>query len=241
MKALDKILTNKRICVFMDFEGTQFSHEIVAVGAVKCYLDEHGNIIKEEKGFKAFVKAINPIGNYISKMTSISDEFLKEKGITVDRMLKDFEKYVNEDFSNVIFLVFGNNDAKMLHETKKYSKPKKEDTINKILKNLVDYQMFLSQFCRDENLNNYSLVNYLKLFKGLPNGESHDPLNDAIDLKNLYKQVLKNKEILINEYKSLLNRQKIYAEPIKIIIERLMNGENITSDEFENLIQNYLS
>ena len=45
MEAFKKLIKNKRTLVFLDLEGTQFSHEIIAIGAVKCKIDENGNII----------------------------------------------------------------------------------------------------------------------------------------------------------------------------------------------------
>ena len=46
MEAFKKLIKNKRTLVFLDLEGTQFSHEIIAIGAVKCKIDEKG---KEDK------------------------------------------------------------------------------------------------------------------------------------------------------------------------------------------------
>ena len=43
MEAFNKLIKNKKTLVFLDLEGTQFSHEIIAIGAVKCKIDEKGN------------------------------------------------------------------------------------------------------------------------------------------------------------------------------------------------------
>ena len=44
MEAFNKLIKNKKTLVFLDLEGTQFSHEIIAIGAVKCKIEEYGKI-----------------------------------------------------------------------------------------------------------------------------------------------------------------------------------------------------
>ena len=46
MKIMKKIIKKHRHLVFMDFEGTQYPHELIAFGAVKVTLDKNYNIIK---------------------------------------------------------------------------------------------------------------------------------------------------------------------------------------------------
>lgn len=242
MKLLNQLLKKHKTLVFLDFEGTQFSHEIIAIGAIKCKIDSKGNIIEEkENGFKTYVKATNPIGHIITDLTHITDEKLKEEGKSVEDALNEFASYIGDDINDSSFIVFGSNDAQMLLMTRKLSRPKNEDIVWKIMNNIVDFHSFISQFCRDSNSNTYSLVNYLKHFKGIPQKESHDPLNDAIDLKNLYKQVLKNNEILCEDYKDILKKQKTFPYPIKKILHDIYNGKTISEKELNEYIKEYLS
>ena len=242
MEALVKLLKGHKTLVFIDFEGTQFTHEIIAVGAYKCKIDENGNIIeKANKGFKQYVQAKSQVGKYISEMTSITDSFLEQNGVPVDVMLEELKRYINEDLRNVSYIVFGSNDAKMMLETNKYSHPSNHYILRQIIPNIVDYLAFLSQYVRDDNYNSYSLTNYLKLFKGTPFGISHDPLNDAIDLMNLYSAVLNNPDILLIEYKKNLLRQKTFPDPIKKLIQILIEENNVTSDDFNKLLNDYIS
>lgn len=242
MKAISKLLKKHETVVFLDFEGTQFTHEIIAIGAIKCKVNENGIIIEKDKnGFKAYVQAKNPVGKIITEMTSISDATLEEKGMPVDVMLEKFKAYVHEDLKNVSFIVFGTNDAKMIFETNRFSRPRNAYIFKQIIPNIVDYLAFLSQYCRDENLSSYSLTNYLKIFNGTPIGISHDPLNDAIDLMNLYENVLNNPEILLNEYKKILLKQKIFPEPVKKVIKALLEEKDISSETFNDFLYEYLS
>lgn len=41
MKLIDKLLNGSKTIVFLDFEGTQISQEIIAIGAVKVTLDKN--------------------------------------------------------------------------------------------------------------------------------------------------------------------------------------------------------
>lgn len=241
MKALKKFLKNRTNVVFLDFEGTQFSHEIIAIGAIKCTIDENLKIIKEDdEGFISYVKATNPIGKIISKMTNLSEEFIQQNGISFEDALNKFQTYVG-DIENTTFIVFGSNDARMIIESIKYSHPNNENIAYAIIERIFDYLSFLSQYVKDGNNNTLSLVHYVELFNGIPSKVSHNPLNDSRDLKNLYSLFLENKAIIKNEYKKILAKQKIYPEPVRKVILKLENNEIVTPDEFETLIDKYLA
>lgn len=242
MKNLRRLFKKHTTLVFLDFEGTQFSHEIIAIGAIKCKIDQFGNIVEESKeGFKRYVLATNPVGKIISEMTHITDEILQNEGISFEQALNDFASYVGEEMSNVSFVVFGSNDALMLVETKKYSQINNIEILWKILTNIVDFQAFLSQYCRDKNSNIFSLVNYLKHFNCEDIEESHDPLNDAINLKRLYQEVLKNQDILREDYKEILYHTKVFPYPIKQILKDLADGKKVSAKELDQYIKEYLS
>ena len=243
MEALKKLLKGHKTLVFIDFEGTQFTHEIIAVGAYKCKVNDEGEIIERaENGYKQYVQATSQVGKYITEMTSITDSFLEANGVPVDVMLEELKAYIHEDLRNVSYVVFGSNDARMILETNKHSHPSNQYILKQIIPNIVDYLAFLSQYVRDDNFNSYSLTNYLKVFEGEPYGVSHDPLNDAIDLMNLYDNVLKNPDILLDEYKKNLLRQKIFPTPVKNLLKKIIEtNEGITKEEFISLLKDYLS
>lgn len=239
MESFNKLLKNRKSLIFLDFEGTQFSHEIIAIGALKTELCD-GVISKEYTTFKRYVKSYGPIGKIVSSMTSIDNQTLIQYGITLEQMFDEFKDFVGEDFSSCAFIVFGTNDVKMIIDSIKLSSPSNEKIGIDICKNTIDFLAFISQYIRDENGNNYSLVNYLKVFNIEPYGQSHDPLNDAIDLMNLTNAFLSDKQIKNKEYRQILKKQKIYPQPIKRIINRLLNGEVVTPEEFDKEIEKYL-
>ncbi len=241
MKALQKVLNNRHHVVFLDLEGTQYTHEIIAIGAIKCEIDNEGNIIKEDdKGFLVYVKPTSSIGHIIQNMTNISEAFLKEKGLTLDEALVAFQEYVNMDFNKVMFITFGSNDARMVIESEKRSHPLNDDLCKEIIKQTFDFLAFISRYIRDENNNTYSLVNYLNLFNAEPYGISHNPLHDAIDLKNLYKFFITQKDVVKKEYLKTLNNSKLLPDPIKNLLKTLEENGNIRLEEFISYIDNYL-
>lgn len=241
MEAFKKLIRNKKTLVFLDLEGTQFSHEIIAIGAVKCKIDENGKILKgKQKQFKCYVKPLGAIGRFVSNMTSITEEILRNEGLPLETAFSKFKKFVNQPFEQCAFITFGSNDAKMIIDSITRSEPKNAFVGYNIVNNCVDFLMFISQFCKDSKNNNYSLVNYLKVFNIPPVGVSHDPLNDALDLKNLYSAMNKHKDIMLQEYLKILGKQKIYSSPIKTVIDKLINGEDVTSEFFIEQCKKYL-
>ena len=79
MKSLFKLIGKKRTIIFLDLEGTQFSHEMIALGAYRADLDKNYRIKKVHRGIHFFVKAKNKIGHYVENLTNIHQEDLDKK------------------------------------------------------------------------------------------------------------------------------------------------------------------
>ena len=241
MEAFKKLLKGRRTLVFMDFEGTQFSHEIIAIGCAKIKCDENGMIdTSSYTTYKRYVKCYGPIGRIVINMTGITNTILKEEGVPLEQMFSELNEFIGEDFEDSCFITFGSNDARMLIDSIKLSRPENSDIGLEICKRTIDFLAFIGQFIRDKNGNNYSLTNYLKLYEKEPFGQSHDPLNDAIDLMNLYDCFMNDKELMFREYLQILKKQKAFPTPIKKIINRLMNNETITPEDFKKEINKFL-
>lgn len=241
MKQLKKIFKGKQTLIFIDFEGTQFTHEIIATGLYKCKIDSNGNIIKNvDDGLLIYTKPRSSIGKIVTKMTHISEEFIKENGISWEETINKINDYIGQDIDDTVFVCFGSNDPKMILESCRYSHPDNQDIAKKWLNNFFDFMSFISQYIRDEKNNTYSLINFLKLYSLNVNGESHNPLNDAIDLKNLYQAFLDNKNVLYENYKKYLLRLKSIPTPIKTLIEEIIKGKSVNLESLDIAIKNYL-
>ena len=69
MKALNKHLNNVKTLCFLDLEGTQFSHEMIAIGAVKVNIRKDGSIKKIHRGIYTLVKSKNRVVNKLNYKT----------------------------------------------------------------------------------------------------------------------------------------------------------------------------
>ena len=242
-KKLLKCLKGHKSLVFLDFEGTQFSHEMIAIGGIAVLIDPKTGLIKRRKpAFKVYVRAHNKIGNYVTELTGISEATLKEKGVSFDAAMKILKKYVGINFKKSTFVTFGNHDMRILNQSIAYNIHYPKDITSQIQKNYFDFAAYISEFIRDDKGNPLSLVHYCELFGLEEAGKAHDPEVDAINLANLYDEVLVKSNLVVDEYKKHLRMHSGHLpEPIANAVTRLASGENVTAEEFEESLKKYLS
>ena len=107
MKKLAKATRGRKQLIFLDLEGTQFSHELIAIGAIKATIKTDGTIKKLYPGFKHYVLATQNVGNYVEKLTGITDDLLAREGIPFDKILLMLKKYVGTNLSKTKFRHLG--------------------------------------------------------------------------------------------------------------------------------------
>lgn len=242
MKKLLKQLRGRKYICFMDFEGTQFSHEMIAIGAVFATINpKTGRIRKSKAPFHILVRAKNKIGKYVVDLTGITEEDLREKGVTFTTAMMELKKYCGMNFKKCLFVTFGNHDMRIISQTITYNLSFPKEICSQIQKNYMDYSAFISEFIKDENGNPLSLVHYCEMFNVPEAGVAHDPSVDAVNLMNLYDAFLNNKEIALNQYKLVLQRTNShFPPPVAKTITALAAGKDISAQEFENLLKEYL-
>ncbi len=241
MKLLKQKLKDKKYICFLDLEGTQFSHEMIALGAVLATLDKNLHIKRLKPGIHIYVKAKNKIGSYIEKLTNISEETLKEKGVSFYKAMSDLREYCGSAFKKCIFMTFGDHDMKIINSSVQYNLAYPKDVIEQIHHNYMDYAAFISDFIRDENNNVLSLINYCKHFNIPFEGEQHNPLYDALNLAKLYDAFLDNKDIVLHDYLIRLAHYPHLPTPIKKAMEKLSIGHDVDYDSFLKDIRDYLT
>lgn len=240
MKKLEKMLKGHKYICFMDFEGTQISHEMIALGATMCTLDKKGNIKKEKEPFKIYVKSKNKVGNIVTKLTGISDDLLAKEGVSFNKALLELKKYCGLPFKKCSFLTFGNHDMKILGESVAHNLVYPKEIVSQIQKNYVDYQVIIAEFIRDENYNPLSLVHYCELFNIKEAGAAHDPSVDAVNLAHIYQAFLDNKDLVLEEYLKVLTHMNNLPEPVKNAVKSLANGKDFTADDFKKSAKEYI-
>lgn len=240
MKLLDKAIKGHKYLVFLDFEGTQYSHEMIAIGAVLATLNRKGEIKRMKKGYKAFVLAKNKIGTFVENLTGINQELLDKEGISFAKAMKGLREYCGSAFLKCSFVTFGNHDMKILGQSFSYNLDTPKDVIAQIQHNYLDFSQFISTFTKDNHNNPYSLSNYCAHYFVSREGIEHDPLYDAINLAKLYDAFVKNQDIVLEDYLNNLNRMPHMPYPIKEVINRLTKGETVSAEDYKHITEEYL-
>ncbi len=224
----------------MDLEGTQFTHEMIAIGAVKVEIRKDGSVKKIHKGMYTLVKAKNRIGKVVTDLTGITEANLKECGIPFRSAIEQLKKYMGRDFGKCLFVTFGNHDFRIMAQSLAHNLDVKKEDVEIIIKHQFDFADFANGYIKDENNNNLSLANMLKVFNIDFEGTQHDALADTLNLVYLYDAFVKNREILKNKYRKTLGMYRHLPQPIHLAIERLANKENVTAEEFEKYVDDSL-
>lgn len=242
-KKLAKGLKGNKILVFLDFEGTQFSHEMIAIGGESVSIDpKTGRIKRRKPPFKVYVRAHNKIGGYVSELTGITEEALRTKGVSFDEAMKSLKKYVGLGFKKATFITFGNHDMRILGQSIMYNLRYPKDVTSQIQKNYFDFSNFLNEFVKDENGNALSLVHFCELFGVKEAGPAHDPAIDAINLANLYDAFIANPGLVTEEYlKHLRLHSSVYPDPIAKAVSKLAAGEDVSAKDFEDDVRKFVS
>ncbi len=236
-------LKGHKILVFLDFEGTQFSHEMIAIGAVSCGIDlKSGKVRKMKDPFKIYVRAHNKIGSYVTELTGITEDILKKKGVIFDTAMKELKKYVGINFKKATFITFGNHDLRIINQSIMYNMHYPKEITSQIQKNYFDFSSFLNEFIKDDAGNALSLVHFCELF-GVPEaGVAHDPEVDAVNLANLYNAFVSKPDLVAQEYlKHLRLHSSSLPGPINKAVVALASGENVTAKEFEEEVKKYIA
>ena len=241
MKKFERLLKGHKSLVFLDFEGTQFSHEMIAIGATHVVIDRHGYIKKHKKPFRVYVKAHNRVGKIVTELTGITDEMLKKNGVSFFTAMSELKKYCGLAFRKSSFITFGNHDMKILSSSISYSFDFPKEIVQCIQQNYIDFSAFIGEFMRDDKGNPLSLIKYCDAFGVKQAGPAHDPAVDAENLAWLYDAAMRHSEILLDEYKKVLKSFNHFPQPVSNVIKKLANNENVTSDEFDKEIKDYIA
>lgn len=240
MKELDKIINGRKEAIFLDFEGTQFSQEIIAIGAIKINLDNKNLATGKYRKFKTYVLANDKVGPLVEDLTNINDFFLKTNGVRFKEALSSFSKFVGNNLNNQIFITYGNFDLRLLRITALLNGAIKNDTVQHIFKNYFDFAGFLFKFIKDKDGHTKGLKDNLKRYNLTFEGEEHDPLSDSINLMRLYNAFITQKNILFDEYTNTIYKHTNLPPVILKLINKLDIDGEVTKEDFNKIIEEYL-
>lgn len=236
MKKIRQILKKRNHVVFFDLEGTSRSQEMIAIGAVLVTLKKDLTIKKMKHTFYRLVKAKNPIGRYVVNLTGITEDMLKEKGVSFLEAMKDFKKYLGVHYKDSLFVTFGNNDIRILNQSVSYNLDAPVEIIEQIKKNYWDFAGFMNAFVKDDRGQQLSLVNFCAKYEVQEAGKAHDPVVDSLNLANLYNAFILRKDLDTEEYTKTIYRGSHYPAPLVRLLQKLKEGP-VTYEDFEEEVR----
>lgn len=243
MRLLKEEIGEPRELVFLDLEGTQLSHETIAIGACKyfCGPDLLPLPGKKIQVFKRLIKPQSPVGGVVTILTGITDDRLKTEGITFHKALVELMIFT-KCTGKKVYITFGNQDLNMLYQSKVRANDQLcQDFYDHIKRNWFDMQAFVSRFVHDERHMTFSQPKLLEIYEAKNLQHAHDPLYDAENLMNLFIQVIKRPDITLREFKKNLLTSKDFFIISKPFIDDLCNGKDVSSVDFNKAIEDYLS
>lgn len=240
MIALEKNLKSVKCLVFIDFEGTQFSHEIIEIGAIKVYINADCTIKRVFKPFHLYVKPKGKLGDYVENLTGIHEKILREEGVPFPIAINSLKKYLGKDFKGCRFLTYGNSDAAMIHYSILANENYDGQDAKWIAKRCFDFSSFLKNYVTDENGQTVSLLKALNVFEVKYEGHIHTALDDAKNLQFLYESFLSRKDIVEREYKKTLARKTNLPAPIQKVMNMLKSGKTVSPEAYDDIIKEQL-
>lgn len=237
MKIIKRALKDSNQIIFMDFEGTQLTQEIIAIGALKVTLDNKNFIKKVHNPFKIYILAEGVVGPIVTSLTGITDIFLFENGDNFKSALEKFKRYCGENLTHTSFMTYGTFDMRLLHQTSVMNKCEDDEFIQEIYRKNIDFSNILSRYCRSNRNEMLSLNDALRKFNVTPQGDAHDPQYDAINLSLLYNAFLKEKRILKEEYYKVLTQNPKLPIPVSKLLHKLLVEGSITENDFMSFIE----
>ena len=237
MKIIKRALKGSNQIIFMDFEGTQLTQEIIAIGAIKVTLDNKNFIKKVHNPFKIYILAEGVVGPIVTSLTGITDIFLFENGDNFKSALEKFKRYCGENLTHTSFMTYGTFDMRLLHQTSVMNKCEDDEFIQEIYRKNIDFSNILSRYCRSNRNEMLSLNDALRKFNVTPQGDAHDPQYDAINLSLLYNAFLKEKRILKEEYYKVLTQNPKLPIPVSKLLHKLLVEGSITENDFMSFIE----
>lgn len=164
---------------FIDFEATQFSHEIISIGCVR----EDGEVFKSH----VYVKP-SKMSGFITRLTGITKEDVRNAP-TSDEVFHNFYEWIKADRA-AIFYCYGDSDITFIQSNlKRTSDMEATVALQYIHNNLVDFSIEVRKY-----FGLYKQISLKKLvayYRGVDEIEqAHDALEDSLFLKEVYEHIV---------------------------------------------------
>ncbi len=188
--------------IFIDFEATQYTQEIISIGATA----------KSGEEFYSLVKPKHKIGNFVSGLTGIKEEDL-ENAPTADIVFSNFFSWlqeINKDNKKIKFICYGNCDLLFASNTLKNldNSMTAQMALSLIISNIVDYADYVKSYF---GLSKYvSLLKVAQYYSGEDLNQDHNALNDAKLLRFIYEKIQNGVQLVDNPFEEYMQRIEVY-------------------------------
>ena len=239
MKALNKRIGSSQYILFLDLEGTQYTHEVISIGAILTKIDSKGVCVPTKKGFHEYVISNERISKFITELTGITQENIKKDGVPFPEALRRLRSYVGVPFGKIKIITFGDGDINMFQSSSKRNQNDVgvQETFT-LIKNLhIDFRVVMNEYIKDDNNQGLSLANALHKFNLRFEGEQHNALSDAINLMKLFNAFQTKYEIVLYEYKKVLEKSKKLPRPAMKVMRYLNEGKPVTPQMYNKFIE----
>lgn len=197
--------------VFIDFEASQYTQEIISVGAV----------IDTGEEFYSLVNTKHTIGKFVSELTGIDQkEIVKAK--SPDIVFNDLSAWLygltNNGNQKIQFICYGNSDMGFAINTLKNLKWSMcaQTILALIICNMVDYSEHVkSYFGLSRHVSLLKVAQYYSKDENLV--QTHNALDDAKMLKFIYEKVQEGKPMVENPFNEYMQRIELYDNDDNLI------------------------
>lgn len=192
---------------FLDFEASQFTQEIIAIGCVS----------ETNEQFYSLVNTKHRIGNFVKELTGITQEDI-DNAPSPDYVFEQFFSWLNETAGSkkVNFICYGNNDTNFAIRTLQNVKHSlfAESALSIISTNTIDYANYVkTYFGLSQNIGLLKIAQFFSQDKQLV--QTHNALDDAVMLKFVYDNIQNgldaNDEIIL-DYMTKIERYSSTGE-----------------------------
>ena len=237
MKAIHSLLHGKKTLLFLDLEGTQFSHEMVEIGAYKVVLRDDDTVKKVFKPYHAYVLAKHHIGPIVSKLTGLTDLKIRREGIPFRLVQQQLKKYLGKDYETCVPIAYGTEDAHIFLASAENNMDASMDDARFFARRFFDFADFFGQYVRGNDGNILSLTRALAAMEVEFEGTAHSAQADAYNLLLLYQAFISRPDLIRKYYKNAVSRNPRVPRSVRKIIEKLNNGETVTPEEWDKIAQ----
>lgn len=224
------------VLVFFDFEGTQFTHKAIALGLLLVPKKE-GELFSTTKplSYSCYLKTKDRIGPLVQKMTGITPDLLKEKGIPFSDMLTQVRALLTP-YQHPLFLSYGKNDTEMVSRSINYQHPEEVQERAYLLRHYFDVENYLARYIVGKDGMPLSVGRLLEFFQIPAEGKLHDPLADSKALLSIYRAFVSDEAKTIDRVLSCYPDNRTLLKPAKELANLLLSQGSVSVDDLRKEI-----